>query len=632
MKRRITLSLLSIAIVSSCHAGDAIGLFARAKVASGGAHWDAVKSWRADGVASTGGMSGAFHIVVDARDGRSADAYAIGPVEGADGFDGTHPWQRDPGGEVAVLDAPAAIRRARNDAWINAHGYWYPKTMPATWGEVSSKTADGKRYDVVVATPRGGDPVTLWFDSGSGLLARVQAPQGSAVATTTYDDYRVVDGVRIPFHATVDVTDTAGRTDPRDHSEVHFEKVELNIAVTAADFEIPPMKPTARIDNAAGVTTIPFDLVNNHIFANGTIDGKPTRFLVDTGGVNLLTPAAAKKFGLSGEGKLAGKGVGDESVDMSLAHAGEVRVGDAVLAKPVFFVLDLGDLPKVEGVYIDGLVGYEMFRRFGVEIDYANHRLVMSDPAQFAPPAGATAIPFQLDDHIPIVAGTLDGLPMRISIDTGSRSSLTLHAPFAHDNHLVEKYHAAPEAVMGWGVGGASRGRPARFGTLMVGDMRIDGVAGNMYLGTKGAFTDPNLTGNLGGDVLRRFDVAFDYAKKTMYLKPNADAGKPDAFDRSGLWLLGDGDAFKVADVADGSAAQQAGMKNGDRITAIGGEPVTARSLAEWRERLRTTAVGTHLAIRYVRDGEQQTANLVLADRIPSGYSGANRSVRPDSR
>jgi hypothetical protein len=366
------------------------------------------------------------------------------------------------------------------------------------------------------------------------------------------------------------------------------------------------------------VTTIPFDLVNNHIYVDGRIDGKPARFLVDTGGSNLLTPAAARKFGLTGEGKLAAGGVGDERVDLSLAHAQEVRVGNAVLAKPVFYVIDLGDLPKVEGVAADGLVGYEMFRRFGVEIDYANHRLVMSDPAKFAAPADGVAIPFQLDERIPIVTGNLDGLPMRISIDTGSRSSLTLHAPFVKDNHLVEKYHAAPEAVMGWGVGGASRGRPARFGTLQIGDVRIDGIAGDMYLGNKGAFTSPDLTGNLGGGVLRRFDVAFDYAKKIMYLAPNADwVGKPDAFDRSGLWLLGDSDAFKVVDVAADSAALKAGMQLNDRVLAIGGEAIGTHSLAEWRERLRSLPAGTHVAIRFMRDDKEQTADLVLADRIP---------------
>ena len=446
---------------------------------------------------------------------------------------------------------------------------------------------------------------------------RTQRRQGPNTATTVYDEFRVVDGIRVPFHSTTDLTDAAGRTDPRERTEIRYDYVALNVAVTDADFAMPKMAVTARIDDPSGATTIPFDLVNNHIYIDGRIDGKPARFLVDTGGVNVLTPAAAKKFGIVGEGKLAGAGAGDQKVDLALAHAQEGSVGKAVLAKPVFYIIDLGSLAKVEGVEADGLVGYEMFRRFGVEIDYAGHRLVVTDPEKFAPRADAVAIPFILDDRIPIVTGTLDGLPMRISIDTGSRSSLTLHAPFVKANDLVAKYHAAPEAVMGWGVGGPSRAQPARFGTLQLRDVRIDGIAGDMYTGNKGAFANPDLTGNLGGGVLRRFDVAFDYAKSIMYLAPNADwAGKPDAFDRSGPWLLGDSDAFKVVDVAADSAALKAGMQLNDRVVSIEGEAIAARPLAEWRERLRTLSAGTHVAMRFIRDDKEQTADLVLADRI----------------
>jgi len=408
---------------------------------------------------------------------------------------------------------------------------------------------------------------------------------------------------------------------------VTIERVTLDVALADADFAMPAMVATARIDAPGGIARIPFELVNNHIYAQGSIDGKPARFLVDTGGMNLLTPASAKKFGLSGEGRLAGRGVGDEVVDVSFAHAGEVRVGGAVLAKPVFAIMDLGKLPQVEGVDSDGLVGYEMFRRFGVTIDYAKHELVLAEPAKFAPPAGAHTVPFELADRIPIIAGTLDGIPARISVDTGSRVSLTLHSPFVREHGLLAKYGAAAESVVGWGVGGPSRGHPARFGTLRLGDIDIGDVAGDLYSGDKGAFATPDISANLGGGVLKRFTVAFDYAAKKMYLAPNADFGKADAFDRSGLWLLGDGDALEVADVANDSAAARAGLKVGDRISAVGGEKVGARPLPEWRQRLRVLPVGTHLAIEYQRGGKPAHAELVLADRIPAHrQAGSSRA------
>jgi hypothetical protein len=258
-----------------------------------------------------------------------------------------------------------------------------------------------------------------------------------------------------------------------------------------------------------------------------------------------------------------------------------------------------------------------MFRRFGVTIDYEKSELVLTDPAKFAPPPGAHKVPFELDDRIPIVQGTLDGVPVRVSVDTGSRSSLTMHSPFVREHKLVEKYHAAPDAVIGWGVGGPSRGRPARLGTLRLGDLEIPGIAGDLYTGDKGSFANPDLAGNLGGGVFRRFTVAFDYANKQLYFAPNASYGKPDAFDRSGFFLLGDDDALVVADVAAESAAAKAGFVANDRIVAIDGAAANRKSLVEWRAKFRDLPVGTKLRIDRVRDGTKASVDLVLADRIP---------------
>jgi hypothetical protein len=615
-RRTIALGVLALGFTLGARADEAGDLFARYKDASGGARWDAVRVLRSEGTLKAGGLAGAFGATVDVERGRSENHYQLGPIGGAQGYDGTTGWSRDPGGEVAELDAPEARRAAISQAWLDARGHWYPQRHPATLATPEVRELDGARYDVVVVAPRDGDPVTLWFDAGTHLLAKTEQKQGSDIAVTQLGDWREVEGLRLPFRFVTDRIDTAGRIDARNRVEVAIDRYSVNGAIADADFARPAMAATARIDAPGGVTRVPFELVNNHIYAAGSIDGKPARFLVDTGGMNLLTPTSARKFGLEGEGKLAGRGVGDELVDVAFAHAKEVRLGGAVLDNPVFVIMDLGKLSAVEGYESDGLVGYEMFRRFGVTIDYAKGELVLVEHAKFALPQGAHVVPFDLAERIPVVQGTLDGLPARFSIDTGSRVSLTLHSPFVNEHGLVAKYRAAPEAVLGWGVGGPSRARPARFGTLQLGDLSIGGIAGDLYTGNKGAFASADLSGNIGGGVLKRFTVAFDYEAKRMYLAPNAAFAKADEFDRSGLWLIGEGDALHVADVAADSAAQRAGLRAGDRIAAIGGEKISARSLPDWRQRLRDLPVGTSLVIDYRRDGKDARTELVLADRI----------------
>jgi hypothetical protein len=280
----------------------------------------------------------------------------------------------------------------------------------------------------------------------------------------------------------------------------------------------------------------------------------------------------------------------------------------------------------VEGVNLDGLVGYEMFRRFDVRIDYAARKVTLSEPGKLPPPAGATVLPFTLDEHTPIVTGTLDGLPLRMTVDTGSRSALTLNSPFVRENDLLKRYNpdkgsSDVESVVGWGVGGAARGNAVRFGTLKLGELAIDGIAGELFTGNKGAFANPDLGGNLGGGVLRRFTVTFDYQAKKMYLAPNAEYGEPDSFDRSGLWLLADGDALKVADVAAGSAAARAGVRSGDRITAFSDEAVGTRVLADWRVLLRELSPGQDVTLDIERGGKRITLHMVMANRIPAQFS-----------
>jgi C-terminal processing protease CtpA/Prc len=148
----------------------------------------------------------------------------------------------------------------------------------------------------------------------------------------------------------------------------------------------------------------------------------------------------------------------------------------------------------------------------------------------------------------------------------------------------------------------------------------INGIAGDLYTGDKGSFANPDLAGNLGGGVLRRFTVTSDYAHQVMYLQPNVEFGKPDAFDRSGLWLFGEGKVLKIVAVAEHSAAARARLRVGDEITSIDHVSVAAKSLSDWRALLRERPAGTTLRVAYRRHGKPGVLSLVLADRIPAAH------------
>ena len=140
------------------------------------------------------------------------------------------------------------------------------------------------------------------------------------------------------------------------------------------------------------------------------------------------------------------------------------------------------------------------------------------------------------DGNIVEVDGSYDGIPGRFIIDTGARNSLSLNTPFVEKNRL----HVAKgeEATTGWGVGGPTKSFVMHGGKLRIGGVDVPGPL--VLLSTdKGGFdAAAELAGNIGGGILKRFAVTFDYERNTMYLKPVAGAvADLDTFDRSGVWI-----------------------------------------------------------------------------------------------
>src|SRR5207248_629767 len=79
---------------------------------------------------------------------------------------------------------------------------------------------------------------------------------------------------------------------------------------------------------------------------------------------------------------------------------------------------------RVEGLdNVSGLVGYELFKRFPVMIDYQRSRAIFYDPQKFKYAGNGTPVPFRFKGHVPEVDGTIDGIAGAFDIDTGSRSS-----------------------------------------------------------------------------------------------------------------------------------------------------------------------------------------------------------------
>jgi hypothetical protein len=588
--------------------GGPAEILTRGKEAAGGTSWDRVRAIRTEAKLKTGGLVGPVQLLEDLQTGRHVNSYQLGPMSGQGGFDGRSSWSRDQAGSVRISEARAAQERVANEAYRVARAYWFPERWAAEVQLARTESSGDRRFHVLKIVPEGGRLFELWMDADTMLVDRTVEKGGIDTTTTFFSDYRVVSGIKLPHH----LRSTNGEEAYDQFTEVLA--VEVNPSLAADRFEVPEDRVgDFIIAGGKSSAVLPFELLNNHIYIRAAVDDQPVRILVDTGGVNLLTPSAAKELGIESAGALQGGGVGAESVDVGLAEVSKLVMGDVELGDQLFYIVPMTHLDEVEGVSFAGMVGYEVFKRFVVTIDYADRRLILHRPESFVYPGAGTEVPVVFEDHSPRAEGEIDGIPGTFGIDTGSRSSLTLLAPFVKKHGLIERYAPKVEALTGWGVGGGNRSHVTRADKLVLGKVEIPAPVLDLFTGDEGAFADEYLAGNVGGGVLKRFTVTFDYANSRMFLKKNRNFDQPDGYDRAGMWINQTGDRFEVKDVVEDGPAAQVGITIGDRILAVDGARVDDLSLSEVRERFRSSPAGTE--VRLILDSQKGRSEVVLVLR-----------------
>jgi hypothetical protein len=213
-------------------------LLQAAKAASGGKAWDRITTQHSVTALTAGGVAGKVERWSELATGRSYLRYAIGDVQGVQGFDGRVAWVQDATGQVHVENAPAARELAVNIAYRDKLAMWYPQRAKAAIEYKERVEADGARFDIVGVTPEGGRPFEFWINADTMLIERlVEREAEGRTRTEIYMDFRDIDGVKIPFRV------RASRGDPRYDDLVVVDSIEFNASLAAVDFAVPATKP-----------------------------------------------------------------------------------------------------------------------------------------------------------------------------------------------------------------------------------------------------------------------------------------------------------------------------------------------------------------------------------------------------
>lgn len=366
----------------------------------------------------------------------------------------------------------------------------------------------------------------------------------------------------------------------------------------------------------AAPIVIPFEMTGNQIYVTATVDGQgPFRFMLDTGAVDLVSQKLTTRLGLALGGAIEMRGTGDGSAQGAIVTVPSVAVAGATLTGEKFYVLSLDPIEALTSTRVDGILGFEFFRRYVTRFDFDAKTVTLTDPAQFEPDsATGTAIPMTSAYNTPEIAGSYDGIDGTFDIDTGDNGGLTLTAAFVTANKLRDRPDRHVDVISGFGVGGETYARIVRGSELVLGTVPVGHPVTELSSNTGGVFGAGRFSGNIGIDVVKRFAMTLDYVHGRLYLAPRqGPVAGIDAYDRCGMALVPNAAGFEVYAVTPRGPAEGAGLAKGDIVTAVDGKPATGIGITAIRLRQSTDPPG---ALMVLTLASGRTLVLNLRDQI----------------
>lgn len=346
-------------------------------------------------------------------------------------------------------------------------------------------------------------------------------------------------------------------------------------------FQMPPRTKSIRI---------PVEIQHNVIIIPLRINGSfEMNFILDTGvrSTILTEPLIANFIELDSLTRIKVRGLGEgEPIDAILARDVSIQLPGVKGTGMNLLVLPEGVI-SYSGMFgrpVYGIIGYDVFSQFVVEVNYARKYIRLHDAFEFKPRRRAATIPLQLRQGKPYIQATMTDFEGREIagnwlLDTGSSNAIALF-----DGELPVPEQSIP-AFLGKGLSGNVYGRLARAPTFQLGPYQFEEVIAG-YPDSSSLNFQPQDTlwyGNIGAEILSRFLITFDYYRGQVYLKKVWGWRQPFEYNVSGIEVITDGDSFEniiVSYVRPGSPAAEAGVRIGDQLLNLNGFDVTGMDIS----------------------------------------------------
>lgn len=163
---------------------------------------------------------------------------------------------------------------------------------------------------------------------------------------------------------------------------------------------------------------------------------------------------------------------------------------------------------------IDGIIGYELFFKFEIEVDFARHMITFRPARHSFPANDFQLIPLRIEDSRPVVSCKIsfsdnDEQICDLLIDTGSCLGLLFTAP------QEKRINRMNSVVLGRGVNGYVSGKQVIADKLQLGDFALHNLSTGVIASSSHHYA------SLGTDVLKDYTLLMNYYKGYAGLRQN---------------------------------------------------------------------------------------------------------------
>jgi predicted aspartyl protease len=357
---------------------------------------------------------------------------------------------------------------------------------------------------VVEINPAAGRHEWLFIDKRTGNIARREYVERRRRYSSTYDDYRPVEGV--PEPSRVRTTDSLGN----EREQILASRV-LDTTPDVKDVDMPPSRHIVEFPARETAVRLPVRFVNGLAVVRVIVGRGAYDFLLDSGAAGIvIDPFVVEQQGLESYGRRIGATLGtfpETTTIVPQMTVGGLRMRNVVTrVVQVPFHID-------NRTRLAGLLGFDFFADTVVHLDLHKNFAEALSPDRFRAPADTSSVTLGLDDKTPAVhvrAGNANG---RVVLDTGANRTV-------FETVFAERGDFSPDRVASTlhvrGMGGFATAETTRVPAFELGGIWTrDATAdvSNADLGTE------DVDGIVGTDLLRSYELWFDYRGGTVHLR-----------------------------------------------------------------------------------------------------------------